>query len=130
LAVVIQNEMQKHYPSLVAALGTDTTNTLSGRSAGSSAVIVGQLLDAQTERAGIAFYRSLKIMWLMYVAFAALRVGVVAFIRSQELSQDHAVTRTELREEEEEERREEAGRKRHTKNISELGKEEEVPKNL
>ena len=99
--VVFQNKMQQHYPSLVAALGRQTANALSGSSAGASVGIVKQLPPAQREAARIAFHDSLRTMWIMYVAFAALGMAVSALVGNQRLSKDHTVTKTGLKEEEE-----------------------------
>ena len=98
--VVFQNEMQKRYPALVAALGKQTANLLSGGSAGASVGIVKQLPPAARTIARDAFFGSLRTMWIMYVAFAALGVVVSLFIGNQKLSKEHQVTKTGLVEEE------------------------------
>lgn len=98
--VVFQNEMQKRYPSLVAALGMGTANSLSGGSAGASVGIVSALPAAQRTIARDAFYGSLRTMWIMYVAFAALGLVISIFIGNQVLSSEHEVTKTGLAEEE------------------------------
>ena len=98
--VVFQNEMQKRYPSLVAALGRSTANELSGGSAGASVGIVKQLPPAQRVIARDAFFHSLRTMWVMYVAFAGLGVFISLFIGNQKLSKEHQVTKTGLAEEE------------------------------
>ncbi len=123
--VVFSNEMQKRYPFLVTALGVDTANALSGGSAGANVGIVAQLPDAQRETARMAFYQSLRIMWIMYVAFAGLGVAVSAFIGSQKLSEDHTVPKTGLVVEAQK-RREEIERKENKKKMSEAEKEEKV----
>jgi hypothetical protein len=115
-SVVFQNEMQKRYPSLVAALGKNTANELSGGSAGASVGIVAQLPPAQRAIARDAFFQSLKTMWIMYVAFAALGVVVSLFIGNQKLSKEHQVTKTGLVEEEAK-RKELQERKRQSKEI-------------
>lgn len=98
--VVFQNEMQKRYPSLVASLGASTANELSGGSAGASVGFVRQLPPAQRAIARDAFFGSLRTMWIMYVAFAALGVFISLFIGNQKLSKDHQITKTGLAEEE------------------------------
>ena len=98
--VVFQNRMQERLPSLIATLGAQTANALSGGSAGASVVILARLLAAQRETARMAFRQSLRSTWIMYVAFAALGVGISACIRNQELSTERTVTKTGLREEE------------------------------
>ncbi len=98
--VVFQNEMQKRYAGLVASLGAPLANQLSGGSAGASVGIVKQLPAAQREIARAAFYGSLKKMWIMYVAFAALGLVVSLFIAKNKLSKEHQVVKTGIAEEE------------------------------
>ncbi|KAG0652184.1 efflux pump dotC [Hyphodiscus hymeniophilus] len=98
--VVFQNEMQKRYSSLVAALGPSVANELSGASAGSSVGLVKQLPPASRVIAREAFNSSLRTMWIMYVAFAGLGVFISLFIGNQKLSKEHTVTKTGLAEEE------------------------------
>ena len=114
--VVFQNEMQKRYPSLVAALGRSTANELSGGSAGASVGIVAKLPPAQRAIARGAFFESLRTMWIMYVAFAGLGVFISLFIGNQKLSKEHQVTKTGLVEEEAK-RREFQERKRQSKEM-------------
>jgi hypothetical protein len=94
--VVFQNEMQKRYPVLVAALGKQTADLLSGGSAGASVGIVSQLPPAQQVIARDAFFGSLRTMWIMYVAFAAFGIFLSLFIGDQKLSKDHTVLKTGL----------------------------------
>jgi len=119
--VVFQNEMQKRYPSLVAALGLETANLLSGGSAGASVGIVKALPERQREVAREAFAGSLKTMWIMYVAFSGLGLLVSLGVGSKKLSKEHEVTRTGLVEEERK-RKENKEAKRVSK--LEAGKEE------
>jgi hypothetical protein len=98
--VVFQNEMQKRYPSLVASLGERTANLLSGGTAGASVGIVKDLPPAQRAIARQAFAKSLRTMWIMYVAFAVLGLVASTFIGTHELSREHQVTKTGLVEEE------------------------------
>jgi hypothetical protein len=98
--VVFQNEMQKRYPSLVQSLGLETANMLSGGSAGASVGIVKSLPAAQRAIAREAFAGSLRIMWIMYVAFSALGLAVSLGVGSKKLSKEHEVTKTGLAEEE------------------------------
>jgi hypothetical protein len=99
-SVVFQNEMQKQQPSLIAALGPETANVLSGGSAAASVDVISQLPDGQRDVARAAFHHSLKIMWIVYVAFAGLGLAIGFFIGNQILSKDHTVTKTGLKEEE------------------------------
>ncbi|KAL2063804.1 hypothetical protein VTL71DRAFT_5609 [Oculimacula yallundae] len=115
--VLFQNEMQKQYPALLAALGPEKAAALSGGSAGTSVGIVALLPPEQREIARHAYYESLKMMWIMYVAFAALGLVCTAFIGNNVLSKEHETVKTGLAEEE-----------RHRKEAKEdrkLGRDEE-----
>ncbi len=98
--VVFQNEMQKRYAGLVSALGPKIANSLSGGSAGASVGIVQNLPPAERDIARRAFYDSLKTMWIMYVAFAALGLVISVFIAQNKLRKDHQVTKTGIAEQE------------------------------
>jgi hypothetical protein len=97
--VVFQNEMQKRYGGLAAALGPATAQLLSGGSAGASVGVVQQLPPAQQVVAQTAFSGAIKVMWIMYVAFAGAGLVVSLFIGKRQLSTEHQVTRTGLVEE-------------------------------
>lgn len=99
-SVVFQNEMNKKSVSLTASLGPTLAAQLSGGSAGASVGLVAQLPPAQREIARLAFYDSLRTMWIVYVAFAALGVFVSLFIGNNILSKEHQITKTGLGEEE------------------------------
>lgn len=92
--------MEKKSAALSASLGPDLAATLSGGSAGASVGLVAQLPAGQRDIARLAFYQSLRTMWIMYVAFAALGVFVSLFIGSNVLSKEHEETKTGLAEEE------------------------------
>ncbi|KAK6583529.1 hypothetical protein PZA11_004605 [Diplocarpon coronariae] len=109
--VVFQNEMQTRYPALQAALGPETASSLSGGSAGASVGIVSRLPAAQREIARDTFHESLRTMWIVYVAFAALGLLCCAFIGSHVLSKEHQTIKTGLGEEEE-----------HRREVKERGK--------
>jgi hypothetical protein len=98
--VVFQNEMQKRYAGLVEAVGPSVASALSGGSAGASVGIVSMLPAAQRDIARRAFHESLRIMWIMYVAFAALGMLVSLLIAQNVLSKEHGVVRTGLAEQE------------------------------
>lgn len=99
-SVVFQNEMEKRYSSLVSSLGPALANQLKGGSAGASVGIVTALPPAQREIARHAFWASLRIMWIMYVAFSALALFVSFFITANKLSKEHETVKTGLAEEE------------------------------
>ncbi|PQE20393.1 major facilitator superfamily transporter protein [Rutstroemia sp. NJR-2017a BBW] len=99
-SVVFQNEMQKRYGELLAALGKSAADQLSGGSAGASVGIVAAFPAAGREVARRAFSDSLRIMWIMYVAFAALGLAISFAIGQQVLSKEHEVTKVGLEEQE------------------------------
>jgi len=98
--VVFQNQMQKHYQTLLAALGPTLANELKGGSAGASVGIVAALPPAQQAVARLAFWQSLRTMWIMYVCFAAAGIFVSIFIGVRKLDRQHEVTKTGLAAEE------------------------------
>jgi hypothetical protein len=121
--VVFSNQMLKKTATLVAGLGPQLANELSGGSAGANVGIVQSLPPAQQAIAREAFFESLQTMWIMvglispftstgrpqltvanssyqYVAFAALGVVASLSIGSHKLSKEHQVTKTGLAEEE------------------------------
>jgi hypothetical protein len=98
--VIYQNEMNKKAASLEAALGPELAGQLSGGSAGASVGIVTALPAAQRTIAQNAFYKSLRTMWIVYVAFAVLGLIISFFIASNHLSKEHEETKTGLVEEE------------------------------
>jgi hypothetical protein len=97
--VVFQNEMNKHSDTLVAALGPNLAAQLSGGSAGASIGIVKSLPANQQAVARLAFFESLKTMWIVFVAFAAVGMLVSLLIGNQKLSKDHTVVKTGLNQE-------------------------------
>lgn len=121
--VVFQNEMQKRHDSLVLSLGPELADQLSGGSAGASVSLVAHLPPQQKEVAKAAFWASLRVMWIVYVAFAALGLAFSMFIGSQVLDKKHEVARTGLAHEEEK-RQEELERRRAKK--EKVGSKEEV----
>ena len=123
--VVFQNEMQKRYPSLVTSLGRPLANELSGGSASASVGIVTDLQQPQKGIAQYAFYSSLKIMWIVFVAFAGLGLFISFFIGQNHLTKEHQVTKTGLKEEEER-RKEAKERKKASKEV--LQEEKRVEK--
>ncbi|KAK5651526.1 hypothetical protein OQA88_11980 [Cercophora sp. LCS_1] len=94
--VVFQNAMQSQYPRLVAELGPDTANLLSGAQAASSVGRVNQLPDHERAIARLAYYESLRTMYIMYAAFAGLGLIISFFIGSRKLSNQHQEHKTGL----------------------------------
>jgi hypothetical protein len=94
--VVFQNGMQHQYPELLQELGPDVANLLSGSNAASSVGLVSQLPEAQRQVAMEAYFKSLRTMYIMYVAFAGLGLLVSFLVGSRKLSKDHTEHKTGL----------------------------------
>ncbi|KAF5872064.1 putative major facilitator superfamily transporter protein [Botrytis fragariae] len=99
-SVVFQNEMQKKSAELIKALGSSVALELSGGSAGASVDIVKDLPAAGREVARDAYWGSLRIMWIIYVAFAALGLAISFAIGQHVLSKEHETTKVGLAEQE------------------------------
>ncbi|ESZ93125.1 hypothetical protein SBOR_6497 [Sclerotinia borealis F-4128] len=99
-SVVFQNEMQKRSAELVGALGSSVASDLSGGSAGASVDIVKALPAAGREVARTAYWGSLRVMWIIYVVFAALGLAISFAIGQHVLSKEHETTKVGLGEQE------------------------------
>jgi preprotein translocase subunit SecG len=94
--VVFQNQMQKQFPSLLAELGPETANLLTGGNAGASVGLVAKTPGHAGEVARGAYWTSLRTMYIMYVAFAALGLCFSFLITSRKLSKEHEEAKTGL----------------------------------
>lgn len=95
-SVVYQNEMNKRSATLIAALGSQAGNQLTGSGAGANVDLIDSLPSGQREIARTAFAQSLHPMWIMYVCIAAVGLIVSFFIKRSQLSRQHEVTKTGL----------------------------------
>ncbi|KAK3363148.1 major facilitator superfamily domain-containing protein [Lasiosphaeria hispida] len=95
--VVFQNGMQNQYPRLLAELGPETANLLSGSNAASSVGLVARLPERERTIAQEAYASSLRTMYIMYAAFAGLGLLVSFFVGSRKLSKDHQEHKTGLK---------------------------------
>lgn len=95
--VVFQNCMQKQYPSLLAQLGPDTANLLTGGNAGASVGLVAKIPGHAGEVAREAYWSSLKTMYILYVAFAGLGMAISFMVTSRTLSKQHEEAKTGLK---------------------------------
>jgi EmrB/QacA subfamily drug resistance transporter len=95
--VIFQNEMQKQYPTLLASLGPDIANQLSGGSAGSAVGMVGSLQGEQGEIAREAFWNSLRTMYIIYTAIAGVGLLISPLIGQRTLSTEHKEHKTGLK---------------------------------
>lgn len=95
-SVIFNNEMQRQFPTLKAELGEDLAKQLSGSNAAASVVIVAQLPGEQGQIARGAYFNSLRVMYIVYVSFAALGLFASFFIVAKKLSKDHKEHKTGL----------------------------------
>lgn len=84
---------------LRAGLGPEVASAFEGGSAGANVGIIASLPENEKAIARLAFSDSLSTMWIMYVVFAALGLGVSFFITKNVLNKQHEETKTGLGEE-------------------------------
>ncbi|KAG4220468.1 hypothetical protein PC116_g31053 [Phytophthora cactorum] len=94
--VVFQNGMEKQYPTLLAQLGPELANQLSGGSAGGNVGLVASLPGAQGEIARAAYWNSLRDMYIMYTAIAGVGLLISPFVSQRKLSTQHQEHKTGL----------------------------------
>lgn len=109
--VVFQNSMQRQYPQLLATLGPDLANLLSGANAGASVGVVAALPGAKGDVARAAYWTSLRTMYIMYVGFAGLGLAASFLVRPRKLSKEHQEHKTGLKGMEEGRREREAAKR-------------------
>jgi hypothetical protein len=95
-SVIFQNEMKKKQSQLAATLGPQTASSFGGGSAGANVGLVQRLPENQKFAARQAFASSLSTMWILYVAFAAVGLGISFMISSNKLDKTHEETKTGL----------------------------------
>jgi uncharacterized protein YfiM (DUF2279 family) len=98
-SVVFQNEMKKKQSQLVAVLGPETAASFGGGAAGANVGLIQGLPENQKFAARQAFSDSLGTMWILYVAFAVVGLGVSFLIGKNVLDKTHEETKTGLDEE-------------------------------
>ncbi|KAI1463160.1 MFS general substrate transporter [Daldinia caldariorum] len=94
--VVFQNGMEKQYPTLLAQLGPELANQLSGGSAGGNVGLVASLPGTQGEIARAAYWYSLRDMYIMYAAIAGVGLLISPFVSQRKLSTQHQEHKTGL----------------------------------
>ncbi|KAI1209716.1 MFS general substrate transporter [Annulohypoxylon truncatum] len=94
--VVFQNGMQRQYPTLLAQLGPELASQLSGGSAGGNVALVASLPGEQGDIARAAYWNSLREMYIMYTAIAAVGLIVSPFVSQRTLSREHQEHKTGL----------------------------------
>ncbi|KAI1198362.1 MFS general substrate transporter [Nemania serpens] len=94
--VVFQNGMQKQYPILLAQLGPELANKLSGGSAGANVGLVASLQGEQGRVARDAYWKSLRDMFIVLTAIAAVGLLISPLIGQRKLSKEHTEHKTGL----------------------------------
>lgn len=95
-SVIFQNQMKSKQSQLAAVLGPQTAASFGGGAAGANVGLIQSLPETQKFAARQAFSSSLSSMWILYVAFAALGLGVSFLIGKNTLDKMHEETRTGL----------------------------------
>ncbi|KAH7076944.1 major facilitator superfamily-domain-containing protein [Paraphoma chrysanthemicola] len=98
-SVIFQNEMKKKQSQLVAVLGPETAASFGGGAAGANVGLIQRLPENEKFAARQAFSDSLSTMWILYVAFAFVGLGVSLMIGKNVLDKTHEETKTGLDEE-------------------------------
>lgn len=93
---VYSNEMLKRSAKLRAALGAQVASELTGSGAGANVELIDALPTAGRKVAQTAFADSLRPMWIMYVAIAAVGLVISFFVQRKQLSRQHEETKTGL----------------------------------
>ncbi|KAI0506913.1 multidrug resistance protein fnx1 [Xylaria bambusicola] len=94
--VVIQNAMEKQYPSLVAELGPELAGQLSGGNAAANVGLVASLTGEQGRVARDAFWNSLREMFIVFTVISAVGLLVSPFVGRRKLSKQHTEHKTGL----------------------------------
>ncbi|KAI1167122.1 multidrug resistance protein fnx1 [Nemania serpens] len=94
--VVFQNGMEKQYPDLLAQLGPELANKLSGGSAGANVGLVASLQGEQARVARDAFWKSLRDMFILLTAISTVGLLISPLIGQRKLSKEHTEHKTGL----------------------------------
>jgi hypothetical protein len=88
--------MKSKQSQLATVLGPETAASFGGGSAGANVGLIQRLPENEKFAARQAFSSSLSTMWIMYVAFAAVGLGVSFLIGKNVLDKQHEETKTGL----------------------------------
>ncbi|KXJ96128.1 major facilitator superfamily-domain-containing protein [Microdochium bolleyi] len=94
--VLFQNSMENQYPMLLAELGPELANSLSGGNAAGSVNLVAALEGREGDLARDAYAVSLRNMYIFYTALSALGAFLSLFIKARVLSKEHTEHKTGL----------------------------------
>ena len=97
--VILQNRMMAQRSSLVAAAGPEIGNILGGGGASAATNLVDGLPQAQKNVIDQIYTKSLRDIWIFYVAISAVGLAVSLLITKQTLSKSHEVQKTGLAQE-------------------------------
>ncbi|KAK1590894.1 major facilitator superfamily domain-containing protein [Colletotrichum navitas] len=86
--VVFQNQMKAENPGLVAEIGHELASQFDGGNASAHVEDIGLLTEEQQLPVREAYYRALRTVWIMYVAFAGLASVLNLFVSEHHLSSD------------------------------------------
>ncbi|KAF2831333.1 hypothetical protein CC86DRAFT_314616 [Ophiobolus disseminans] len=95
-SVIFQNGMKSKQSQLVGVLGPETASSFGGGAAGANVGLIQVLPENGKFAARQAFASSLSTMWILYVAFAAVGLGVSFLIGKNTLDKQHEETKTGL----------------------------------
>ncbi|KAI0877716.1 multidrug resistance protein fnx1 [Hypoxylon argillaceum] len=94
--VVFQNGMQRQYPTLLAQLGPELADKLSGGSAGANVALVASLQGEQGRVARDAYWNSLRELFIVFTALSALGLLIGPLVGQRKLSKEHTEHKTGL----------------------------------
>ncbi|KAH6669717.1 major facilitator superfamily domain-containing protein [Plectosphaerella plurivora] len=95
--VIFGNRMDAQFPRLLAELGPEIADMLSGSSAASKVGVVAGLPEPDRTVARGAYLQSIRTMYAVYVAIAGLGFFASLFIAQKSLSKDHKEHKTGLK---------------------------------
>ncbi|KAK4683042.1 hypothetical protein QC764_0025350 [Podospora pseudoanserina] len=87
--VIFQNGMDGRNGGLVEKLGEDIAGWFRGGEAAGSIERIGLHVEEEQMVVRAAYFESLRLVWIMYVAFAGLATVLTLLVRGQRLSQEH-----------------------------------------
>ena len=88
--------MKSKQSQLAATLGPERASSFGGGAAGANVGLIQSLPDNQKLAARQAFSSSLSTMWILYVAFAVVGLGISFLIGKNTLDKQHEETKTGL----------------------------------
>lgn len=94
--VVFQNDINRDYNTLEAAVGPQLASSLAGGAAGAEVAIIDQLPDAAKRVVQVSVANALSPVWIMFTALSAFGFVVGFLIRNRTLTREHHETETGL----------------------------------